>query len=88
MDSSTLSKICFYGSDFMEALQKDIDMASIPAMLGGTYREFNEPFVFDVTEGGALYHAGGSEILITPRIGTEDTQQDVSKDSETVTNRL
>jgi hypothetical protein len=47
---STLAKISLSGSDYMETLLKDVDYDNIPALLGGGFQLYNEPFTFD---GGA-----------------------------------
>lgn len=42
----------------METLLKDMPIESIPVRIGGTFAEYNEPFDFDLSEGGPLHYPG------------------------------
>lgn len=42
------------GSKYKKELEAEIDPKFIPQSLGGTYTGYNEPFLFDTTEGGLL----------------------------------
>ena len=52
---SILSKISINGTDFAEALSKEIPFESMPAMLGGGLQSYNESFEFDVSKEGPFY---------------------------------
>ena len=58
-DRRTVAKISLSSSgQILDTLQKDIPLESIPKALGGTFEEFNEPFVFDTSETGPFYLSG------------------------------
>lgn len=55
----TVAKISLSSSGkILETLQKDIPLESIPKALGGSFEEFNEPFVFDTSETGPFFYPG------------------------------
>lgn len=55
---STLAKINLCGSDYKEHLLKDITMENIPKAFGGEFELYNEPYKFNLTEGGPLWYPG------------------------------
>jgi hypothetical protein len=61
-DSSTLSKISVCGSDYMEKMQRDLPLESIPVMFGGEFQSYNEPFDFAIQPGGALWYKGAPTV--------------------------
>ena len=62
IEPSTIAKISSYGADYLEKLQKDVPMSSIPVCVGGKLQAYNEPFDFDLGEGGALYWPDGPKV--------------------------
>ena len=55
----TVEKISLSSSGkILETLQKDMPLESIPKALGGSFEEFNEPFVFDTSETGPFFYPG------------------------------
>jgi len=55
---STLSKISFNGSNYYTALTKEISLENIPVRFGGLFEGGDEPFQFDLSEGGPLHYPG------------------------------
>ena len=62
LEPSTIAKISSYGADYLDKLQKDVPMSSIPACVGGKLQAYNEPFEFDLGVGGALYWPEGPKV--------------------------
>lgn len=48
---SILAKINLCGGDYLDHLLPDISKENIPAILGGDFQLYNEPFPFDLSEG-------------------------------------
>ena len=62
IEPSTLAKITMNGTDYLDKIQKEIPLTSIPEVVGGKLRTSNEPFQFDLREGGALYWPAGPKV--------------------------
>lgn len=54
LDARTAAKVCIVGSKYKKELEGIVPPESIPECLGGGYKGYNEPFAFDVSEGGLL----------------------------------
>ncbi|CAE7853718.1 unnamed protein product, partial [Symbiodinium microadriaticum] len=71
LDTRTAAKVAIVGSKFMKELEADVLPEAIPECLGGDYKGYNEPFAFDVSEGGLLAYPhmrypfeGGSDLKV------------------------
>eukprot|EP00601_Ochromonadales_sp_CCMP2298_P025263 CAMPEP_0173284176 /NCGR_PEP_ID=MMETSP1143-20121109/7877_1 /TAXON_ID=483371 /ORGANISM="non described non described, Strain CCMP2298" /LENGTH=504 /DNA_ID=CAMNT_0014222123 /DNA_START=9 /DNA_END=1524 /DNA_ORIENTATION=- len=67
LDEDTIAKINMCGPNYLPVLLEDITFENIPECLGGGFKQYNEAFVFDTSEGGPLMevlahtHAGHVE---------------------------
>ena len=69
LDSQTLNKVKFYGTDFQSALLSRIEVKNFPSDfdINGTLNidVNNTPFIFDISPNGPLYYPGQPEQMLS-----------------------
>mmetsp|Transcript_966 Transcript_966/g.1550 ORF Transcript_966/g.1550 Transcript_966/m.1550 type:complete len:279 (+) Transcript_966:545-1381(+) len=58
LDEDTIAKIGMCGSNYMPVLLEDMPYEAIPERLGGGFKPYNEPYMFDTSVKGPLYYEG------------------------------
>jgi hypothetical protein len=80
LDARTAAKVVIVGAKYKKELEADVDPKYIPQQLGGTYTGYNEPFHFDVSEGGLLCYPHRQYPFDGPCVGGGDGGGKISAD--------